>query len=78
MVRISVPKLATEVPVSASLLIDGQSLVLQHADIGIDLDKNTYYDVQLPKHFQSDRAFVIKMNLGSPKTKSERLMDAKM
>jgi alpha-L-fucosidase len=77
-VRISVPKTAHEVPVTASLLSNGQVLEVKHADIGLDLDKNTYYDVLLPKTFQSDQAFVIKMKTGSPKGKAEKLMDAKM
>lgn len=77
-VRIAVPKKATEVPVSASLLENGKTLKVQHSDIGLDLDKNTYYDVYLPDNFQSKRAFVIKMQLGSPKSAAEKLMDAKM
>jgi len=77
-VRISVPKTATEVPVSATLLANGQMLEVRHSDLGIDLDKNTYYDVLLPKSFQSNQAFVIKMKTGVPKGKAEKLMDAKM
>lgn len=63
---------------SATLLVNGQVLEVQHSDLGIDLDKNTYYDVKLPKSFQSDQAFVIKMKMGTPKGKAEKLMDAKM
>ena len=77
-VRITIPKDATEVPTQASLLVNGQSLTVKHSDIGIDRDRNTYYDVLLPKEFQSERAFVIKMQLGSAKSASEKLMDAKM
>jgi len=44
----------------------------------LDLDKNTYYDVILPKDFQSARAFVIKMEWGAPEKVAEKLMDAKM
>jgi len=77
-VRIAVPKNATLVPNSAALLVGGEKLALKPADIGLDLDKNTYYDVVLPKTFSSDRAFVIKMKLAAPKVKSTRLMDAKM
>jgi len=32
----------------------------------------------LPKSFQSNQAFVIKMKTGVPKGKAEKLMDAKM
>lgn len=77
-VRISVPKLAKEVPLTATLLANGQVLEVKHSDLGLDLDKNTYYDVLLPKTFQADQAFVIKMKTGSPEVKIEKLMDAKM
>ncbi len=77
-VRIAIPKQAKEVPVYAQLLIDAQQLEVKHSDIGLDLDKNTYYDVQLPSGFQSDKAFVIKMQLGAPKSKTDKLMEAKM
>jgi len=76
--RIAVPKNATEVPVSATILGDGRPLDVRHSAIGLDLDKNTYYDVLLPKGFQPDRAFVIKMALGEPKPRSAKPMDAKM
>jgi alpha-L-fucosidase len=77
-VRIAVPKNAQQVPTTAELLLGGEKLILKPADIGLDLDKNTYYDVILPKGFVSDRAFVLKMKLGAPKSKSAKLMDAKM
>lgn len=76
--RIAVPKKSEEVPVSAALLIDGKTLEVKHSDVGLDRDTNTYYDVLLPKDFQSQQAFVIKMELGSPTSQSEKLMDAKM
>ncbi|MDF2851852.1 MULTISPECIES: alpha-L-fucosidase [Sphingobacterium] len=77
-VRIAVPKNATTVPVTAALLQNGQTLVLKQAEIGIDLDKNTYYDIVLPDAFVANKAFVIKMKLGHPKGQREQLMDAKM
>lgn len=77
-VRIAVPKNAKQVPGTAALLINSQKLELKQSDIGLDLDKNTYYDVILPKDFQATSAFVIKMNLVTPKSKSAKLMDAKM
>jgi alpha-L-fucosidase len=77
-VRIAVPKNAKQVPGSAALLIGAKNLTLKQSDIGLDLDKNTYYDVILPKDFQANRAFVIKMKLVAPKAKSAKLMDAKM
>ncbi len=77
-VRIAVPKKSKEVPITASILGSKNSLQVKLSDIGLDLDKNTYYDVILPKSFKSKRAFVIKMKLGDPKSTSEKLMDAKM
>ncbi|SMD04948.1 alpha-L-fucosidase [Pedobacter nyackensis] len=77
-VRIAVPKNAKEVPGTAVLLVNHQQLQLKHAEIGLDLDKNTYYDVVLPTKFQSESAFVIKMKLVTPKSKTTKLMDAKM
>jgi len=77
-VRVAVPKNAKQVPGTATLLISSQKLELKQSDIGLDLDKNTYYDVILPKDFQATSAFVIKMNLVMAKSKSAKLMDAKM
>lgn len=78
LVRIAVPKKSEQVPITALLLANGQSLTVKHSDIGLDLDKNTYYDVLLPKEFHTERAFVIKMKLGQPHSASNKLMDAKM
>lgn len=77
-IRIAVPKKSTEVPLTATILGTDESLTVTHSDIGLDLDRNTYYDVVLPTNYHSDRAFVIKMKLGTPTTASEKLMDAKM
>jgi len=76
--RLAVPKDATQVPVRASLLTNGQILEVRHADIGFDLDPHTYYDVILPSGFSTDRAFVVRMDLGTPTTTAEELMVAKM
>jgi alpha-L-fucosidase len=77
-VRIAVPKNAKEVPGTAVLLVNNQQLQLKQSDLGLDLDKNTYYDVLLPAKFQPGSAFVIKMKLVAPKSKTTKLMDAKM
>jgi len=77
-VRIAVPKNAKLVPGTAALLVNSKNLGLKQADIGLDLDKNTYYDVVLPKDFRPNKAFVIKMKLVVPKAKAAKLMDAKM
>jgi alpha-L-fucosidase len=75
--RITIPKASKEVPIEATLLATGKALPISHSDIMLDRDKNTYYDITLPHDFTSDRAFVIKMKLGSPKEFSKKLMDAK-
>jgi len=77
-VRIAINKKATEIPVSASLLINGRSLMLKRSDIGIDLDKNMYYDVTLPQDFLSEKPFVLKIQTQKGDVKMDKLMDAKM
>lgn len=77
-VRITVPKNAKEVPVAAEILGNKKALVVKHSDVGLDKDENTYYDILLPEQFKSKRAFVIKMKLGAPRSKTDKLMDAKM
>jgi alpha-L-fucosidase len=77
-VRIAINKKATEIPASASLLINGRSLTLKRSDIGIDLDKNMYYDVVLPQDFYSDKPFVLKIQMQKGDVKMDKLMDAKM
>lgn len=76
--RIAVPKKATQVPVSACILGQNKELLVRHSDLGLDLDKNTYYDVLIPQKYKASRAFVLKMKLGAPKSKVDKLMDAKM
>lgn len=77
-VRIAIPKTSQSVPATATILGFNKALTVTHSDIGLDLDKNTYYDIVLPEAYKTSRAFVIKMKLGDAKTKSNRLMDAKM
>ncbi|MGJ1263064.1 alpha-L-fucosidase [Sphingobacterium spiritivorum] len=76
--RISIPNKLTKVPVEAVILGQNQLLKISHSDIGIDLDENNYFDIQIPTEFQSSNPFVIKMKLGKSNYKSQKLMDAKM
>ncbi|MCT3959430.1 alpha-L-fucosidase [Elizabethkingia anophelis] len=77
-VRLAVDKKSTEVPSSASLLTGNRKLELKQSDMGLDLDKNTYYDIILPKDYQTDKAFVIKIEMKQGSVKTDKLMDAKM
>lgn len=76
--RITLPKKAEKVPVEATLLDGKQALDVQHADIGLDLDPHTYYDIRIPEGFKSERPFVIKIKTGAPDKNAQELMDAKM
>lgn len=76
--RIAIPKKATQVPVEAQILGQVQSLQITHADIGLDLDKNTYYDIKIPASFNPSRPFVLKIKREQAVTKTDKLMDAKM
>lgn len=58
--RLAMEKKAKKIPGGASLLQNGKELALKHSNIALDLDKNTYFDVILPKDFQSEQPFVVK------------------
>lgn len=77
-IRIPIDKKAIEIPISASIIGNLKELEIKHSDIGYDLDKNTYYDLLLPKSYKSTKPFVIKMKMGKSSDKTEKLMDAKM
>lgn len=76
--RIPIDKKAKEIPIKASLLANGAPSVIKHSDIGLDRDKNTYYDILLPKDFTSDKAFVVEIQLQKGSANTQKLMDAKM
>lgn len=76
--RVAVPKKSINVPLSATLLNSSQNLEVKHSDIGLDLDKNTYYDILIPSDFRTDEPFVIKILTGEGKSGAQKLMDAKM
>lgn len=76
--RLAMEKKAKKIPGSASLLQNGKELELKHSNIALDLDKNTYFDVILPKDFESEQPFVVKIELKKGTAAGEKLMDAKM
>ena len=78
LIRVKVAKDSKLAPAHATLLGEGRELPVKHADIGLDLDKFTYFDIRLPNNFHPKRAFVIKMKFIDSTSKAERLMDAKM
>ena len=77
-IRITVPKSSPQIPDEAEILTNKKLLKVIHSDIGIDLDKNTYYDIKVPVEFQSTTPFVIKIHLKKSNVRTEKLMDAKM
>ena len=77
-IRIKWDKKEENVPSGAILLSNGILLELKHSNIGYDLDKNTYYDILLPKELKAEKPFVIKISLGNKKASESKLMDAKM
>lgn len=75
--RIAISKKTPEVPAKASLLVDGEQLEMKRAEIGLDLDRNTYFDIYLPEEFKTNRAFVVKIALEKGSVDDFKLMDAK-
>ncbi|MBO9618439.1 MAG: alpha-L-fucosidase [Niabella sp.] len=78
LVRIKIPKSATDVPVAASLLVNGTSLKMKFTDIGLDLDRNVYFDITLPDNFVSKDPFVIKITTKKGKINAAELEKAHM
>ena len=77
-VRIKIPKSATDVPVGASLLAGKVPLKMKFTDIGLDLDKNVYFDIILPDSFISKDPFVIKIDTKKGKVNVKELEKAHM
>lgn len=75
--RIAIDKKASEFPVTAKLLAKDQELDIKHSKIGLDLDDQTYFDIQLPESFNPDEPFVVKMKLKEGDIEDSNLMDAK-
>ena len=78
-VRIIVDKNARNIPKSVEILgFKDVKLLVQHADIGFDLDKNSYYDIHLPSDYRNNQPFVLKIHLEAADSQFKKLMDAKM
>lgn len=77
-VRIKIPRAATDIPTSASLLATKKTLKMKFTDIGIDLDKNVYFDIILPVDFLSKDPFVIKIVTKAGKIDARELEKAHM
>ncbi|OOG19763.1 alpha-L-fucosidase [Sphingobacterium sp. CZ-UAM] len=77
-VRITVPSETKEIPKTATLMLNGKMLMLKHADIGFDVDTNSYYDIILPDDLQSNRPFVVKINLMGAADNKKKGVDAHM
>ncbi|HMR85051.1 MAG TPA: alpha-L-fucosidase [Niabella sp.] len=78
LIRIKIPRTATEVPTAASLLANKAALKMKFTDIGIDLDKNVYFDITLPGTFTSKDPFVIKIETRPGKIDVKELEKAHM
>ena len=76
--RLSFDKKANLIPHSAHILGSTDSLRVQWAPLGLDLDKHTYYDIYLPQDFNPSKAFVVKIILGPKTNTATQLMDAQM
>jgi len=77
-VRIVVPEETKDVPASVSLLLDRQTLPVKKAEIGYDVDTNSYYDIMLPETLKTNLPFVIKINLTAKTQKGEKSSKANM
>src|SRR5699024_9213830 len=75
--RIAIDKKASEFPVAARLLGEDQELDIKHSKIGLDLDDQTYFDIQLPENFHPEEPFVVKIKLKEGDIEDSNLMDAK-
>lgn len=76
--RLAFPRNAKLVPASAALLDHQRDLLLKKANIGLDRDTNTYFDIIVPENLKTKRAFVIKIKLNAPTISENKLMDAKI
>ena len=78
LIRIKIPRDATNIPLAASLLADNTPLKMKFTDIGLDLDKNVYFDIILPPTFSSKDPFVIKIVTKQGKIDVKELEKANM
>ncbi|MCH5685932.1 hypothetical protein LWM68_17770 [Niabella sp. W65] len=78
LVRIKIPRTATHIPTRAGLLASKAALKMKFTNIGIDLDKNVYFDISLPADFISKDPFVIKIDTKPGKIDARELEKAHM
>ncbi len=78
LVRVKIPRNTTDIPVAASLLANKATLKMKFTDMGIDLDKNVYFDIALPETFTSKDPFVIKIETKPGKINVKELEKAYM
>jgi alpha-L-fucosidase len=76
--RLGFSKDAERAPVAARMLVGGETLQVRPADVGLDRDPLTYYDVTLPDRTSTDDGlpFVIDVTLGAPDVGPAALMEA--
>ncbi len=78
LVRIKIPRTATHIPTRAGLLASKAALKMKFTNIGIDLDKNVYFDISLPADFISKDPFVIRIDTKPGKIDARELEKAHM
>lgn len=62
-IRLAIPPSFKKTISNAKLLVSKQELSLKRIFMGLDKDKNNYYDVSVPASFSTDKPFVIVLDL---------------
>lgn len=65
--RLQLPPELKIKPLAASMLATGQPVDLRYIRLGLDKDKNVYYEAVIPKDFSSEMPFVIVLDIEQEK-----------
>lgn len=75
-VRIAIPRDHIDQPKQVSL--NNIILPMKRIDMGLDRDKNSYYDITLPGSFETGTSFILVIDLEKSNGKQSRFGDAKI
>ncbi|MCY1545820.1 hypothetical protein D9M68_817800 [compost metagenome] len=75
-VRIAIPRDHIDQPKQVSL--NNKVLPMKRIDMGLDRDKNSYYDITLPGSFAAGTSFILVIDLEKSNGKQSRFGDAKI